>query len=101
MDLTKALKPEIINSDPKIIQAFYDRARQETDPYKQDYYLNRAIFCNNKIAKQETAKMWQSNVRNKTFAYDSASVFSVSHDQKVAKKCTSSVIRSTDDESDS
>lgn len=101
MDLTKSLKPEIMNSDPKIIQVFYDRARQETDPYRKDYYLNRAIFCNNKMAKQETAKMWQSNVRNKTFAYDSASVFSVGHDQQIAKKCTSSVIRSSDDEGDS
>lgn len=97
MDLTKSLKPEIMNSDPKIIQAFYDKAREESDPYQKDYYLNRAIFCNNTIAKQETAKMWQTNVRNKTFAYDSGATYSVAHDQTIAKKCTSSVIRTADD----
>ena len=97
MDLTKSIKPEIMNSDPKIIQGFYDRARNESDPYQKDYYLNRAIFCNNTIARQETAKMWQTNVRNKTFAYDAGSVFSVAHDQHMAKKCGSCVIKNSDD----
>lgn len=97
MDLTKAIKPEIMNSDPAIIQAFYDKAAKAEDEYQRDYYLNRAIFCNNKIAKQETAKQWQSNIRNHTFAHDSSAVFSVGHDQQVAKKCTSSVIRNAED----
>lgn len=95
MDTTKAIRPEMLNSNEGKIKTFYRLAKNADSQFKEDYYANRAIFISEKVAKQETLKQHQREMRNNTFAYDSNSNFTGS--RRVASRCHSSVIHACDE----